>query len=195
MQINADCNSFLHLTMCRVNRSLPYSSLQSQKCCFTAVCASFSLFFVVKSYPSCSMTLQTDDYSHKKQTRSSQRQHGQAVATLTFRRVKISLGGVRNIDRIPLVKCALRIPEIWSEMKPFPSRHEPLDVMAKKKKKKRKTALLLWNYSSCTPPPPPLLLSGRGCAAGSGWARWRQPFVITFNTCLCRWEHSPMSLY
>lgn len=38
-----------------------------------------------------------------------------------------------------------------------------------------------------------LLLSGRACAAGSGRARWRQPFVITFNTCLCRWEHLPLS--
>lgn len=112
MQINADRNSFLHLTMCRVNTIT--SILQppvSEVLLYCGVCLFFSCF-VVKSYPSCSMTLQTDDYSHKKQTQSSQRQHGQAVATLTFRRVKISLGGGRNIDRIPLVKCALRIPEI-----------------------------------------------------------------------------------
>ncbi|MEQ2298085.1 hypothetical protein AMECASPLE_001525 [Ameca splendens] len=52
-------------------------------------------------------------HQRSQQTQSSQRQRGQAVATLTFLRVKTWLtGGGEGIDRIPLVKCALRIPEI-----------------------------------------------------------------------------------
>lgn len=85
------------------------------------------------------------DIIHRQQsenpTGSSQRQHGHGCGNINIPRVQISRAEGTNIDRIPLVKCALKIPEMRSAIDPFPSRHEPLDAVAKKKKPQ-----------SCSPP-------------------------------------------
>lgn len=102
----------------------------------------------------------TDRLQSENQTGSSQRQHGHGCGNINIPRVQIRRAEGTNIDRIPLVKCALKIPEMRSAIDPFPSRHEPLDAVAKKNTKLLSTsethALLLH------------LFSGRGCAAGSG---------------------------
>lgn len=144
---------------------------------------------VLPSLPTCRanpITFTVHQWSHirphlrwtvRGAARSSHRPQRQDAQTATFQNVRH--GRLTNAHRRQLAKCCLRMPKCDQRYGDTePSRWGTTTSS-------QTPALLLLLLL--------LLLSGRGCAAGSGWARWRQPFVITFNTCLCRWKHFPLS--
>lgn len=60
-----------------------------------------------------------DRLQSENQTGSSQRQHGHGCGNINIPRVRTRRAEGTNIDRIPLVKCALKIPEMRSAIDPF----------------------------------------------------------------------------